>query len=163
MMKTSNNQLNKNEMSKKKDKKKQSITVHGYCFKCDVREFYKPVSGGDPLRMAFDRLAGLKKLREQNAPKCYISGAIAHHDLMERMDTFDRAAAVLEKAGYNPVNPFNNGVPQSEHWTKHMRRDIGLLVQCDFIYMLKGWELSKGAKLELDVASSCGIKVLFEH
>ena len=29
-------------------------------------------------------------------------------------------------------------------------------------YMLKDWELSKGAKLELDVASSCGIKVLFE-
>lgn len=44
-----------------------------------------------------------------------------------------------------------------------MRRDIGLLVRCDYIYMLKGWELSKGAKLELDVASSCGIKVLFEH
>mgnify|MGYP001041118448 FL=1 len=45
-------------MGKKKDKKKQSITVHGYCFKCDVREFYKPVSGGDPIREALDRLAG---------------------------------------------------------------------------------------------------------
>ena len=33
---------------------------------------------------------------------------------------------------------------------------------CEYIYMLKDWELSKGAKLELDVASSCGIKVLFE-
>lgn len=98
-----------------------------------------------------------------NPKKCYISGAIAHHDLKERMDTFERAAIVLEKAGYTPVNPFNNGVPQSEHWTKHMRRDIGLLVGCDCIYMLKGWELSKGAKLELDVASSCGIKVMFEH
>lgn len=102
-------------------------------------------------------------LGEVIRPKCYISGAIAHHDLKERMDTFDRAAAVLEKSGYTPVNPFNNGVPQSEHWTKHMRRDMGLLVQCDYIYMLKGWEQSKGAKLELDVASSCGIKVLFEH
>lgn len=96
-------------------------------------------------------------------PKCYISGAIAHHDLKERMETFERAAIVLEKSGYEPVNPFNNGIPQSEHWTKHMRRDIGLLVGCDCIYMLKGWELSKGAKLELDVASSCGIKVMFEH
>lgn len=151
-------------MSKKKDKKKQSITVHGYCFKCDVREFYKPVSVED-ISKAFARL-GIELNRaaaKMAAPKCYISGAIAHHDLKERIDTFDRAAAVLEKAGYNPVNPFNNGVPQSEHWTKHMRRDIGLLVRCDYIYMLKGWELSKGAKLELDVASSCGIKVLFEH
>ena len=40
--------------------------------------------------------------------------------------------------------------------------DIGLLLTCDYIYMLRGWELSKGAKLELDVASSCGIQVLFE-
>ena len=39
---------------------------------------------------------------------------------------------------------------------------IALLLACDYIYMLKDWELSKGAKLELDVASSCGIKVLFE-
>lgn len=45
---------------------------------------------------------------------------------------------------------------------EHMRRDIALLLECDCIYMLQGWELSKGAKLELDVASSCGIKVLFE-
>ena len=43
-----------------------------------------------------------------------------------------------------------------------LRADIALLLACDYIYMLKDWELSKGAKLELDVASSCGIKVLFE-
>lgn len=45
---------------------------------------------------------------------------------------------------------------------EHMRVDIALLLKCDCIYMLQGWELSKGAKLELDVASSCGIKVMFE-
>lgn len=117
------------------------------------------------VKKEFERFAEAAKKAAEYAkrPKCYISGAIAHHDLKERMDAFGRAAIVLEKAGYKPVNPFNNGVPQSEHWTKHMRRDIGLLVGCECIYMLKGWELSKGAKLELDVASSCGIKVMFEH
>lgn len=111
------------------------------------------------------RAAVVKLVEEMNHParKCYISGAIAHHDLKERMDTFARAAATLAAHGYTPVNPFNNGVPQSEHWTEHMRADIGLLLGCKYIYMLKGWELSKGCKLELDVASSCGIKVLFEE
>lgn len=60
------------------------------------------------------------------------------------------------------MNPFENGISQDAHWREHMRRDIALLLECDCIYMLQGWELSKGAKLELDVASSCGIKVLFE-
>lgn len=142
-------------MSKIKDKKKvyDKIEMLRVMIECNIRPY--------PMTLPRRRSAVVYTQADLKT-KCYISGAIAHHDLKERMDTFERAAAVLEKAGYNPVNPFKNGVPQSEHWTKHMRRDIGLLVQCDYIYMLKGWELSKGAKLELDVASSCGIKVLFE-
>lgn len=92
--------------------------------------------------------------------KVYISGAIAHHDLAERKAAFKAAERELAEMGFAPVNPFDNGVPAEAHWTHHMRADIGLLVGCDYIYMLRGWELSKGAKLEHDVATSCGIKVL---
>lgn len=95
--------------------------------------------------------------------KIYISGAIAHQDLEERMRAFDLAERWLSLKGYEPINPFKNGVSQEEHWMVHMRVDIALLLECDYIYMLHGWELSKGAKLELDVASSCGIRVLFEN
>ena len=94
--------------------------------------------------------------------KVYISGAIAHYDLEERRQAFDQAERYLSLKGYEPVNPFKNGLPDEAHWREHMRADIALLLGCDYIYMLRGWELSKGAKLELDVASSCGIKVLFE-
>lgn len=92
--------------------------------------------------------------------KVYISGAIAGHDLAERKDAFKAAERELAEMGFAPVNPFDNGVPDGAHWRVHMRADIALLVQCDMIYMLRGWELSKGAKLEHDVATSCGIKVL---
>lgn len=95
--------------------------------------------------------------------KVYISGAIAHYDLEERRLAFDQAERYLALKGYEPVNPFKNGLPDEAHWREHMRADIGLLLDCDYIYMLQDWELSKGAKLELDVASSCGIKVLFER
>lgn len=94
--------------------------------------------------------------------KVYISGAIAHHDLEERKAAFGDAERFLSLKGFDPVNPFKNGLPDDAHWRKHMRADIALLLGCDYIYMLQGWELSKGAKLELDVASSCGIGVLFE-
>ena len=32
--------------------------------------------------------------------------------------------------------------PEEAHWKAHMRADIALLVACDYIYMLKDWELS---------------------
>lgn len=92
--------------------------------------------------------------------KVYISGAIAGHDLDERKAAFKAAERKLAELGYDPVNPFDNGVPDDAHWREHMRADIAMLVQCDLIYMLRGWELSKGAKLEHDVATSCGIRVL---
>ena len=95
--------------------------------------------------------------------KVYISGAIAHYDLEERQAAFQMAAMEMERQGFEAVNPFENGVPQDAHWMEHMKADIALLVGCDYIYMLNGWELSKGAKLELDVASSCGIKVMFQN
>ena len=95
--------------------------------------------------------------------KVYISGAIAHHDMEERRRAFADAARFLNLKGYEPVNPFDNGLPAEAHWRLHMRADIALLLGCDYIYMLQGWELSKGAKLELDVASSCGISVMFEN
>lgn len=95
-------------------------------------------------------------------PRVYISGAIAHYGIEERKATFSKAARELSERGFEPVNPFENGVADDAHWKEHMRADIGMLVDCEYIYMLRGWELSKGAKLELDVASSCGIKVMYQ-
>lgn len=92
--------------------------------------------------------------------RVYISGPIEHYDLEERRAAFGRAEQLLELHGFQSVNPMKNGLPAEAHWREHMRRDIALLLECDAIYMLEGWELSKGCKLEMDVASSCGLKVL---
>lgn len=94
--------------------------------------------------------------------KVYISGAIAHHNLENRKSVFDNAAAWLELKGYSAVNPFDNGLPQRADRSDHMKADLKMLTDCDKIYMLQGWEQSKGARLELDVACQCGIEVLFE-
>nr|DAO64651.1 MAG TPA: CMP/hydroxymethyl CMP hydrolase [Caudoviricetes sp.] len=110
----------------------------------------------------WERYKAFQRGEATGAGKVYISGAIAHYDMNERKEAFSRAEEKLMAQGYDPVNPFKNGLPDEAHWRAHMRADIALLLACDYIYMLKDWELSKGAKLELDVASSCGIKVLFE-
>lgn len=51
-----------------------------------------------------------------NNKRIYISGAIAHHDIDERKAAFAAAAEHLKSEGYTPVNPFDNGLPQSEDW-----------------------------------------------
>lgn len=95
--------------------------------------------------------------------KVYVSGAIAHYDIEERKGAFLKASEDLRAMGFEPINPFENGLPDEAHWREHMRADIKMLLECNCIFMLDGWELSKGAKLELDVASSCGIEVMFER
>lgn len=94
--------------------------------------------------------------------RVYISGPIAGFDIKERKLAFLKVQHMLESLGYSTANPFNNGVPDEYHWREHMRADIAMLLGCDAIYMMPGWELSKGCKLELDVASSCGIRVMLE-
>lgn len=98
----------------------------------------------------------------QPAARIYISGPIAHHDLKERKALFKSFYRKLKDLGYNPFNPFDNGVSDDAPYQAHMKADICMLLLCDYILMMEGWEHSKGCKLELDVASSCGIPVLFE-
>ncbi len=44
----------------------------------------------------------------------------------------------LESQGYDPVNPFDNGVPDNAHWREHMRADIAMLLKCDAIFSRMG-------------------------
>lgn len=124
---------------------------------------------GKCCKECFERLVApaivpweIRQRRNLGREKVYISGPIAHYDREERLYMFGNAERVLRVQGYEPVNPFKNGLPADAHWKDHMRADIRMLVECDIIYMLRGWELSKGAKLELDVASSCGLQVLYQ-
>lgn len=95
--------------------------------------------------------------------KLYLSGAIAHLDLDARKMAFKQKEEELSGYGFEVFNPFDNGLPDDAPWREHMRADIKKLLECDYIYMMLGWEKSKGCKLELDVASSCGISVMIEH
>lgn len=93
--------------------------------------------------------------------KVYISGTT---DYKER---FGEAKKRLEERGFavkNPVeyDPIVVRIYGRPSWEDYMRYDIRLLVNCDSIYMLKGWQNSRGAKLEHHIAQELGMKIYYE-
>ena len=81
----------------------------------------------------WERHKAFQRGEATGAGKVYISGAIAHYDMNERKEAFSRAEEKLMAQGYDPVNPFRNGLPDEAHWRAHMRADIALLLACDYI------------------------------
>ena len=82
----------------------------------------------------------------------YISGAITGTpDYMER---FAEAEKKLMASGKEVINPAKicSMLPQSTTWEQYMELDYLLLDMADGVYMLKGWDESKGALLEYKYA-----------
>jgi hypothetical protein len=91
--------------------------------------------------------------------KVYIAGRIT--GLPDYQERFAKAAQQLTNDGHQPVNPALLG-SGDRPWTWYMKRALQLMLGCDAVYMLTGWEDSRGAPLELYVAVNCGMTVMHE-
>ena len=94
--------------------------------------------------------------------KIYISGKISGTDLTETRKRFASVAKVMKRIGVEPVNPLENGLSEHDSWEAHMLKDIADLLQCKAIYMLHGWQDSKGACIEHYIATKIGMPVMYE-
>jgi nucleoside 2-deoxyribosyltransferase len=101
--------------------------------------------------------------------KIYISGPMTGLPELN-FPAFIQAAARLRAMGFEVVNPAEkqeelvvfSESSEEEIWQYFLKKDLKAMLDCDEIYMLEGWENSKGAHLEMHVAHRVGIKVLFE-
>jgi len=74
---------------------------------------------------------------------------------------FHAAAERLRQAGWEVVNPAENFGGQTDLPREtYLRADVALLVDCDAVAMLSGWEDSRGAKIEYLLAQELGMPVL---
>lgn len=89
--------------------------------------------------------------------KIYIAGSISINP--GYIKQFQDAEELLKSEGHAVVNPVKNlGFEYKEYI------DMGLceLMHCEAIYLLKGYETSKGALLEKHYAETVGMKILYQ-
>lgn len=87
--------------------------------------------------------------------KIYISGQITGNLIYKQL--FAQAESALKAQGHTVINPAveTEGLTQRDY----MRISLARLESADFIYMLPGWEYSKGAQIERMYAEYIGIVV----
>lgn len=98
----------------------------------------------------------------------YLSYPIQGHEdtVFEHAENMTKSAF---KLGLIPVSPLsiNNQTKENIYKTKHLApkflgNDIYNLLMCGYIFMGKGWENSKGCKLEYYTALLYNKKIIFE-
>lgn len=94
--------------------------------------------------------------------RIYISGKITGTD--DYMQRFERAQKELEKEGHSVINPaeVNSKLPKDTTYEEYMKMSLTMLDMCKGIYMLEGWEDSKGANREYGYALAKGKAIYFE-
>lgn len=104
-------------------------------------------------------------MHESPVKRIYIAGPMTGMaDL--NYPAFNEAAERLRAKGWHVENPAENPVPHVDaacEWAAYMRMGVSQLMTCHAIYLLPGWEKSKGACIEHQLAQSLGMEVMHHH
>lgn len=90
--------------------------------------------------------------------KIYLAGPMTGYPEMNH-PLFHAEAARLRAVGHEVVNPAEEAPDQSMAWIDAMMVDIPVLMACEAIALLPGWEGSNGARIEHCIAINHGMQV----
>lgn len=89
----------------------------------------------------------------------YIAGPMTGYADFNR-PAFFLAEEGLRSAGFEVLNPARHEQDAGRAWADYMRVDLADVLRADGVAVLPGWELSRGARLEVHVAHELSIPVL---
>ena len=65
---------------------------------------------------------------------------------------FHEAADWLAFLGHTPLNPAQIDLGEGASWQDYMRKTVKLVADADAVALLPGWDLSRGATIEAQLA-----------
>ena len=120
------------------------------------------------------------KMSVDRYPTIYIAGPMRGYE-DGNFPAFDRQATILEEQGWRVINPAEmdrtEGEPPNGHlefdpatdyndrefMREALKRDLVVICEeCTAIYMMWGWEESRGAKAEWHTAKAVGLDIYYE-
>lgn len=97
-----------------------------------------------------------------NIQRVYVSGPMT--GLPEyNYPAFNRAAQWLRDAGYDVENPAENPAPPCGTWVGYMRLAVAQVARCDALYLLDGWQHSRGAWVEVSLARELELLIDYDR
>lgn len=72
---------------------------------------------------------------------------------------FEQARDRLRTMGHEVICPAEAGQVEGWEWSDYMKRDVIMLLAADSVVVLPGWEDSRGARLEVHLASALGMTI----
>jgi hypothetical protein len=96
----------------------------------------------------------------------FVSGSCTKKGYEQAEKDFKATEQMLINTGLykKVVNVFNDIiVSDDKHWKDYMTETYRILLDCNAIYMQKGWEESTGANIELSIARHMKYLIIFEE
>ena len=103
--------------------------------------------------------------------RIYISIPISGHDLEKVKEKARniRECLLCDVFGFrngqnrpDVITPFDVCPEPNKPYSYYMGKDIEALLECDAIFLCKGWQNSKGCMAEFELARIYGKKIMFE-
>ncbi len=94
--------------------------------------------------------------------KIYVAGKISGLDPITVLEKFSRAFCALRRDGHSVFSPSTLPAYDDVPHEDYMHICYAMIDICDAVYMLRDWQKSKGARMELQYAADWGKKILYE-
>lgn len=92
-----------------------------------------------------------------------MSVPITGHNEKDVREHADLIKASLSRAGHEVVNPFEIYAGKNPTYADYLCSDLRALADCDAIFLCKGWQFSRGCRIERNFAEEFGLQIMTEE